>query len=77
MRMLQHFLAEQTFFNILISSTIRGKPQAPYSSFLAFLIASRSSYIIIQFSCISFSPKIFRLTDLDISFTLKYNITVI
>ena len=42
----------------------RSKPQAPSSSFLAFLIVSRPSYIIIHSS---FSPKIFRLTDLDIN----------
>ena len=34
----------------------RGKPQAPSSSYLAFLIVSRSSYIIIQPSFISFTP---------------------
>ena len=42
----------------------RDKPQAPSSLLLAFLIVSRPSYIMIQ---PSFSPKIFRLTDLDIN----------
>ena len=37
------------------------------SSFLAFLVALRSSYIIIQSSFTSFSSKTFRLIDLDIN----------
>ena len=51
-----------------------GKPQAPFSSFLAFWIVSRPSYIIIQSG---FSSKVFRLTDLDINSKWKYKITVI
>ena len=43
------------------------KPQAPSSSFLAFQIVSRSRYIVIQSSFTSFSPKIFRITDLEIN----------
>ena len=34
-------------YNIPSLDLTRGKPQAPSSSFLAFLILSRSSYIII------------------------------
>ena len=49
------------------SEKTRGKPQAPSSSFLAFLIVSRSSYRIIHFSFTSFSPKIIKLSDLDIT----------
>ena len=56
----------------LITKTKRGKPKARSSSFQAFLIVSRSTYIITQSSVNSFSPKIFRLTDLDI--TLNENI---
>ena len=56
----------------LITKTKRGKPKARSSSIQAFLIVSRSTYIITQSSVNSFSPKIFRLTDLDI--TLNENI---
>ena len=52
----------------------RGKPHASFSSFLAFWIVSRPSYIITQSG---FSSKIFRLTDLDINSKWKYKITVI
>ena len=55
----------------------KGKSQALSSSFPAFLIASRSSYIITQSSFTSFSPKNFKLKDLDINSKGKNNITVI
>ena len=45
----------------------RGKPQAISSSFLVFLIPSKSNDVIIQSRFTSFSPNIFRLTDLDIN----------
>ena len=45
----------------------RGKPQAISSSFLVFLIPSKPNYVIIQSRFTSFSPNIFRLTDLDIN----------
>ena len=45
----------------------RGKSQAPSTPFLAFLIVSKSSYKTIQSIFPNFSPKIFRLTDLDIN----------
>ena len=60
-------LSIKIFFHICASKFKIGKPQAPSSSFLAFLIVSRSSYIIIQLSFSSFSPKILRLTDLNIN----------
>ena len=53
-----------------------GKPQAPSTSFLAILVVSRSSYIIIRLRFISFSPKMFRPTDLGINCKWKYNIIV-
>ena len=59
--------------NVIDLLLTRGKPQAPPSSFLAFLIVLRASYIIMQSS---FSPKCFRFTDLDINSKWKYNTTV-
>ena len=59
-----------------ITKTTRSKPQAPSSSFLAFLILPRSRYIIMQSSFTSFSPKICRLTDLNTNCKWKYDITV-
>ena len=50
--------------NVLQKET-RGKPQAPSSSFLAFLIVSRSRYIIIQSSFTRFILKICRLTGFN------------
>ena len=56
--------------NFILASGSRFKQEAshgPSSTFLTFLIVSISSYIIIQPSFTSFSPKIFRLADLDIN----------
>ena len=63
----------------LIQVQTRGKSWALSSSFLAFLIVSRSSSIVIQPKFTSFCPQMFRLTDLDnnsklnISQLYKYN----
>ena len=56
-----------SLLNTLIMFQTKDKPQAPSNSFLAFLIVSMSSYIIIQSSFTIFSPKIFKLTDLEIN----------
>ena len=50
-----------------IKTFTRSKPQAPSSSFLPFLIVSRSSYIIIQPNSTALSPKILRLTLLTLN----------
>ena len=64
----------------LETETIWKKRQATGSIHLIssfFFIISRSSYIIVQSSFTTFSPKIFRVTDMNINPRWKYNIIVI